>query len=482
MFLALLYLIFAIYKLTNTAADPDLWGYMAFGRLFWESDKFPYKDVFAYLPTLDLWVYHEWLTGALFFPLYQKFGASALQLLKYCIGLGTMGLIYLTALRRGANAYATILVLCSISSILNFGYSPVRAQIFTFFFFALSLYVLETARLTKRWNSLWYLIPMQMLWCNLHGGFLVGLGLIGFYIIGEALARKPFIPYIMALVFSMLATLINPYGIEYWRFFVRSLPMSRPELIEWASVYTAYKYGLMSNAALLSIFFIIILLVLLLVWLKPREYTSLIGLGLMFFLGVTQQRHICFFMLLTGAYLPAWLAAFFKAMEVGPIIQWIQQRINWKIPAMISVILIFLLGVKIIRQDPLSLRLSSTQDRNNKFIAHYPVDAVAYIKEHVLLGKLLAEFSWGEYLIWSLSPQCRISLDGRYEQVYTESISREYFNFLFCREGWRNFLTRYPPDMILIKKGSKLYDALSTEPGWKQAYHDSGAALFLPHS
>jgi hypothetical protein len=311
------------------------------------------------------------------------------------MGLATMVLIFITALRRGADFYSGMWVLLAISGVLVSGYSPVRAQIFTFLFFALSLYVLETARLTKRWNSLWYLIPMQMLWCNLHGGFLVGLGLIGFYIIGEALARKPFIPYIMALVFSMLATLINPYGIEYWRFFVRSLPMSRPELIEWASVYTAYKYGLMSNAALLSIFFIIILLVLLLVWLKPREYTCLIGLGLMFFLGVTQQRHICFFMLLTGAYLPAWLAAFFKAMEVGPIIQWIQQRINWKIPAMISVILIFLLGVKIIRQDPLSLRLSSTQDRNNKFIAHYPVDAVAYIKEHALLGKLLAEFSWG---------------------------------------------------------------------------------------
>jgi len=69
----LLYLVIASYKLTYTAADPDLWGYMAFGKLFWESDAFPYKDVFAYLPTYDQWVYHEWLTVVLFFPLYQKF-------------------------------------------------------------------------------------------------------------------------------------------------------------------------------------------------------------------------------------------------------------------------------------------------------------------------------------------------------------------------------------------------------------------------
>ena len=63
------------------------------------------------------------------------------------------------------------------------------------------------------------MIPIQILWCNLHGGFLVGLGLIGFYIIGEALSRKPFIPYVMVLALSSVATLINPYGIEYWWFF-----------------------------------------------------------------------------------------------------------------------------------------------------------------------------------------------------------------------------------------------------------------------
>jgi hypothetical protein len=33
-----------------TVADPDLWGYMTFGRLFWDSRTFPYQDIFTYLP------------------------------------------------------------------------------------------------------------------------------------------------------------------------------------------------------------------------------------------------------------------------------------------------------------------------------------------------------------------------------------------------------------------------------------------------
>jgi hypothetical protein len=76
-FLALLF--FVLERLTNTTPDPDLFGYLAFGKLFWETGRFPYQDVFSYVPTLKLWVYHEWLTGVLFYPLYQSLGVPGLQ-------------------------------------------------------------------------------------------------------------------------------------------------------------------------------------------------------------------------------------------------------------------------------------------------------------------------------------------------------------------------------------------------------------------
>ena len=52
-FLAVLFLSRATELMTNTTADPDLWGYLSFGRLYWETGNFPYQDVFAYLPTLN---------------------------------------------------------------------------------------------------------------------------------------------------------------------------------------------------------------------------------------------------------------------------------------------------------------------------------------------------------------------------------------------------------------------------------------------
>lgn len=79
--------IYVLNGLSSTLADPDLWGYLAFGRLFWESGKFPYQDVYSYVPTLNPWVYHEWLTGVVFYPLYVKTGGIGLQLLKYLVAL-----------------------------------------------------------------------------------------------------------------------------------------------------------------------------------------------------------------------------------------------------------------------------------------------------------------------------------------------------------------------------------------------------------
>ena len=139
----LLLILFIIYCLNTTTADPDLWGYLAFGRLFWGQGQFPYQDVFAYVPTLKPWVYHEWLTGVLFYPLYRTLGAPGLQVLKYALGLATVGAVYLTARRRGADLLPTALLIVFAVSGLRLGYSPVRAQVFTYFCFAIFLYLLE---------------------------------------------------------------------------------------------------------------------------------------------------------------------------------------------------------------------------------------------------------------------------------------------------------------------------------------------------
>ncbi|MCL6622422.1 MAG: hypothetical protein K6T55_10005, partial [Syntrophobacterales bacterium] len=216
--LAAAFLAYVLNCLAGTTADPDLWGFLAFGRLFWHSPSFPYEDVFSFTPTLKPWIYHEWLSGVIFYPLYTAFGAPGLQTLKYLLGLATVGLLYAAARLRGAHPLAVLVTfLPLLPQFINF-YHPLRPQVFTFFFLALLLLVLERARLTGRFRPL-FLFPLVMVaWANLHGGFLAGLGVLLLYGVGEALSRRPAWPYFLTLALGTLATLINPYGLAYWKF------------------------------------------------------------------------------------------------------------------------------------------------------------------------------------------------------------------------------------------------------------------------
>ncbi len=188
----LLLIIFMIYCLNSTAADLDLWGYLAFGRLFWGQGQFPYQDVFAYVPTLKPWIYHEWLTGVLFYPLYRTLGAPGLQVLKYALGLATVGAVYLTARRRGADLWPTALLLFFCPLVPAPGLQPSPGPGFHLFRLCHLPLPAGDARLSGRWGKLWLLVPIQIVWCNLHGGFLAGLGLIFLYAVGEALVSAAF--------------------------------------------------------------------------------------------------------------------------------------------------------------------------------------------------------------------------------------------------------------------------------------------------
>ena len=75
-----------------------------------------------------------------------------------------------------------------------------------------------------------------------------------------------------------------------------------------------------------------------------------------------------------------------------------------------------------------------------------------FLKENNLHGNLLVDFDWGEYCIWKLYPQFKVSIDGRYKTVYPESFIDEYFQFLYGNDDWELFLKKYPHQWALLRK------------------------------
>lgn len=474
--LGLMVLAVLLNAMAKTKADPDLWGYLVFGRLFWETGVFPYRDVFSYVPTLPLWVYHEWLTGVLFYPLYQALGGTGLQLLKYGMGLTTVAMVYLTARKRGASFLSAALVLFLIQLFPVIGFAPVRAQVFTYCFFATSVYLLENARLNQRWRGLWLLVPLQALWCNLHGGFLSGLGLIGLYALGEALSRRPFWPYLRVMLLSGLVTLVNPYGWEYWHYLITAISMPRPEITEWYSLWGAYQKSQIGLFELAYTLFIMAFTGFLAVRARWRELSPILALCLVLYLGLNHLRHLTFFLLLVGAYSPALLD---KCLESRPQFRASKSSRLWQTLAVLLALTTLLSAYKFLSKHPLNLETTHLPVARSLPGHYYPVGAVAYLRSHHLAGHLLTEFGWGEYLIWTLYPQCRVALDGRYETVYPPGVAENFFNFINQVGNSRQFLEAYPPDLILLAPWSKACAFIASHPGWRRVYADTGSALFV---
>ena len=473
----LVVLAFFLNAMTKTEADPDLWGYLAFGRLFWQTGVFPYRDVFSYVPTLPLWVYHEWLTGVVFYPLYLKFGGTGLQLLRYALALATLGLLYLTARERGADGLSAALVLFVIQVFAVIGFSPVRAQTFTYLGYAATLYALEKARITQQRRVLWLLVPLQLLWSNLHGGFLAGLGLMALYALGEALSRRPFLPYLRVLLLAGLATLINPYGLKYWLYLFHAVSMPRPEITEWASILTAYQKNYLGTFEVTYLLFLMALTGFLAIRARWREPAPMLALGLALYLGLRHQRHLVFPLMLMGAYLPVLLKSY---LESHSQLLAALSRLDWRIPATLLCFLALVSGYQFSQHGPLRLEIPPLPQRNIRPGKYYPMGALEFIRAHHLQGNLLTEFGWGEYLIWSLYPQCRVALDGRYETVYPGEVANKYFDFVNQSGRARQFLEDYPPDLILLAPNTEACPVLRADPRWRQVYADPGSILFIP--
>ena len=464
--------------ITQNVADPDLFGYLAFGRLFFESPEFPYEDVFSYYPVNSPWVYHEWLTGVAFYKMFRLAGPWTLQVLKYCLGLGCLGFAWKTARLNKADNLAVAVCALMGTWVLAQGWSPVRAQAFTYFFFSMVLYVTERDRRKSNPGIVWALPPLFWVWSNLHGGFVAGLGLFFVYFCwlwmegrqGKAKA------YGAVFCLSVLVTLANPYGLDYWAYLARSLFMPRPFIVEWWSLPKALAHGFYLPATLLLLVMVLVSTALAAKMLAHR-HPGILVLPVLVLMAFWHHRHGVFFALAFVAFAPGYISIK-KPMKCR----------EWLTAGLVVLCLaanLFLAGCQgwyFLSGSPFQLKTPNLEQAPYN-APNYPSGALEYIRKTGLKGNVLADFHWGEYLIWSLYPQCRIAVDGRYETVYPKGVVHEHF-LCFENPGVRpqdffGYVEKYPTDMIITPAYSTAHRLLAQSPAWKPVYQDSGSALFV---
>ena len=224
---------------------------------------------------------------------------------------------------------------------------------------------------------------------------------------------------------------------------------------------------------------------------KPRDYTHMIILGLTLWQACEHRRHIAFFAVLFGYWMPIHLQALLAQADAGRrdtgVAGHIAPRVRIALGALLMVAF-SVVGFHLYHQ------LRQIPVRRDG----YPVSAFQYMADQQLDGNLVVRFKWAQYAIAAFGTvpeeqgRMRVVFDGRFRTCYPQEIVDLYFDFA---DGDRPGRQRSPasppvdssrilsyrePHLVLIDRLQK--NALSVmqqhQEDWTLLYQDSLAQLW----
>lgn len=452
--------------------DYDFWARLIAGMGFVQTGHVIKHDFLSYTPT-HTWFDHEWGSGVIFYLTQHFFSSAGILLLQAIL----IFLIFFTITKiinlrgvKSTTAYNFLFYyfsFISISYILN---DPIRCQNFSFLFFTIFLYLLERARLGigKSWELAVYPPLIMIVWNNLHGGCVSGIGLIVIYIIGELLNKKTVKKYIYALVGSIIVLPINPWGFQYLGFLFKANTMQRKDIVEW--------WGLFSNFFLLKymkfkIYSLILLLFEFGLIIKQTvnktfnfDKTKFLVLAATIFLAIQHVKLIPFAAISMMCFLYDDFYTAFNAITKNFFNRIAQPK------DIIVYALILIFAASSIKPKAFQPLISGSR---------YPILAIEFIKLNQIKGNLLISFGLGSYASYKLYPNNKIFIDGRYEEVYYDYMMPMLRNFYSLKPGWDEILKKFPPDVMAIEKFYPVFEALTKRKDWKLVYVDNFFGVFV---
>lgn len=459
--LIILFLVAAsFFFFSDNEADPDIWGHLKFGQDIYETHRIPRYDPYSYTFYGSRWIDHEWLSELIFFAVFKFAKDTGLILFKVVIGFIMTVLLYLSISGRTKSIFLRLLFLTLCLSVISYGFVT-RPQVFTYLFF--TIFIIFIDRFEESRNQRWlYGFPIIMIaWCNLHGGFVAGLGALFLYFLYKAIRHEITKGLTIITVFSAAATLITPYGIDMWAFLYKAIPLARPNIFEWQKVSFTILY--------LDYFLVLFISAVGALFAKKRNLFEMAALIIAFLFSFNHTRHIVLFAILAAVFIPKYIDSFakerlFRAEEGIP---------RQFLFGLLIVISVYFISMAPHRSFGNPLRMTIREDR-------YPMDAIKFMNDNEITGNIFTNFNWAQLCIRELPEGSRVFFDGRYETVYDKDFIRDYFDILYGKKEYKEYLKGFTEtDMMLLHSDNPLSIKLLNDKGWVPVYSSSIVYLFV---
>lgn len=487
--------------------NTDLWGHVVFGRAVLDTHQIPTQDPLQPLAEGMRVVDVHWLSQTIFAAVERYAGAEGL------VGLFTLvvGLSYLVLGRTIFLLTRSPLLTTVLSGlVLAVGWSRVatiRPENFAVLLFSILLW-LEMGRRVRRDESIladdvqgdrrmWIAVPViACLWANLHGSFPIMIATLACFWLGRVMevawherclkavlldreARRQ----LYWLELALVATLVNPYGIDAWIEAVRfsSNPNLR-DIMEWNPLIFVGPGGREFAIASVAMAF---------AWRhsrKPVAAADVLLLGLFGLAALLQIRMAGWFAFVWGVtlaphladvvaqYLPRRFATNSATVEPdeasdAPAPSAVNYRYTLGCIGVIWISFCFstfsrpLLGGT--PRSPEQLYGDTTPLRAAQWLAKSPVEGQVFNPQY-----------WGDWLGRSV-PQLRLFATTNVH-LLPRAVWNDYQRIARAENGWSETLERYGVKTIVAdrKEQPMLVRALKTSADWKPVYEDDQAMIY----
>ena len=438
--------------------NPDVWMNLRVAEDIIKNREIPTVDSYSAVAAGRPLIIHEWLSAFIFLGIFKLGGGQALSVFRASIFLAMLLLLWFS-LERPARRFILTAPILALAAYVILERIFVRPHAFTLLFLCVWVYCLEHWRRERRLRYLVLLVPLQVLWANLHGGYLIALVLAAMMTgVTAFLAWQPSwskcesyswsdaVKFAVLTVACLAACLINPHGLRLLEF---SLTMAfssdfiNQYVYEWGSPladkYVRRAYG-----------FNVILSIFVLMWsglalnLKRRPLMDAAFALLATAITIQAVRFVPFIGIIG---FPVTVRAWRAVADAGAGSLPVTRR-----PLLETALFGLILASTLIYGFP--------YDKSNHrrigwgFGGRLPDKTVEFLQAGNFEGTIFNDYADGAVIIHHLSPGIRPVIDPRID-IYGSDLTHEYFS---CRSDpikFFQYLNKYNVALILLMQTQK---------------------------
>jgi tetratricopeptide (TPR) repeat protein len=494
----------------KSLTEPDTWWQLRTGEWIWQNGKVPAYDIFSYTMHGTPWINVKWLSEVILY-FFQLIGGPEFVLILQVI----VTILILIIIRKIYNilyeiiylkkpaAVTPSLIFAILLTIICIGFRlNGRPEMFSHLFTVSYILILLKNRFKKS-NLLFAIIPLQVLWTNLHEGYGAGIAIL-FIFSAASFAEFVFFKFFLKKDFSfdwrlflvlscsIMAMAIHPFGFRMITHPVeiyRQLNVNKytTELVSFSDTrYWTFQ------AYLSIILFAVALIFLFLNYNQNKEsrflqLTKNFGWGYtvllfaFFILSLTANRNIPFSVISITPVLATGFGHFVsvyikrKKLNAGKETMFVRRLY------ISTIIFSVLLYLSIVSNKYYSWTHSHSTYGLQVDALYNPSGAAGFIKENNITGRCFSDYLTSSYLLWALRPGFKTFIDLRDLDVFPVSFFEQFAGIVNDSTQFEKADSQYHFDYIILYRSQflPLHNYLLRSNNYELVFVDPVASVYL---